>query len=145
MVSINKISANDLENLADLYKELLYVEANLEKMKNTFQWIDSNDNYILLGAKDNNNNLVGSILGIICQDIIGGCRPFMVIENVIVKSNSRELGIGKKLIKYLENYAFVKNCSYTMLVSSSYRKEAHKFYQAVGYDIDAVQGFKKYL
>lgn len=145
MVSINRISANDLENLADLYKELLYVEANLKKMKNTFQWIDSNDNYILLGAKDDNDNLIGSILGIICQDIIGGCRPFMVIENVIVKSNSRELGIGKKLIKYIENYAFEKNCSYTMLVSSAYRKEAHKFYQAVGYDIDAVQGFKKYL
>ncbi|MDS0526909.1 GNAT family N-acetyltransferase [Clostridium sp. SHJSY1] len=145
MVSIARISTNDLESLADLYKELLYVEANLEKMKNTFQWIDSNDNYILLGARDGNNNLVGSILGIICQDIIGGCRPFMVIENVIVKSNFRNLGVGKILIQYLENYALKRNCSYTMLVSSSYRKESHKFYQAVGYDIDAVQGFKKYL
>lgn len=143
MVNINRICADDLEELADLYKELLYVEANLEKMKKTFEWVNSNDNYILLGAKDANNKLVGSVLGITCQDIIGSCRPFMVIENVIVKNNKR--GIGKQLMNYLENYAHEINCSYTMLVSSSYRKESHKFYESVGYDIDAVQGFKKYI
>ncbi|MBD7911860.1 GNAT family N-acetyltransferase [Clostridium cibarium] len=145
MVNINKICTKDITELADLYKELLYVEANLEKMKKTFHWIDSNNNYILLGAKDDDNNLVGSVLGVICQDIIGSCRPFMVIENLIVKNNYRRLGIGKSLIDYLENYASELNCSYTMLVSSSYRKSAYKFYQASGYDIDSVQGFKKYI
>lgn len=145
MINIDRINAEDINELADLYKELLYVEADLEKMRKSFQFINSNDKYILLGARNAENKLVGSVLGIICQDIIGSCNQFMVIENVIVKSNKRGLGIGKQLMTYIEDYAQKNNCYYTMLISSSYRKEAHKFYQAVGYDIDAVQGFKKYL
>ncbi len=44
--------------------------------------IESNEDYILLGAKYN-NELVGTLMAIICKDLDGACRPFMVIENVV--------------------------------------------------------------
>lgn len=145
MVTIEKIHSEDLLELSNLYKELSGNKTNMEKMKENYDWINTNQDYILIGAKDDNKNLVGSLLGILCHDVVGECRPFMVLENVIVKSNCRGLGIGKKLMNFIEDYCRSINCYYIIFVSSKNRKEAHKFYEALGYDINAVQGFKKYL
>ena len=45
----------------------------------------------------------------------------------------------------IEKIGRKRNCYYTMFVSGGHRKESHKFYESVGYDLDFVQGFKKYL
>ncbi|HEX9059738.1 MAG TPA: hypothetical protein VF941_06140 [Clostridia bacterium] len=44
----------------------------------------------------------------------------------------------------MEDMALKNNCSYIIFVSGSKRKDAHKFYASLGYDLDEVQGFKKY-
>lgn len=69
----------------------------------------------------------------------------MVLENVIVKNSCRGLGIEKKLMEYIEDFSRKESCYYIIFVSSKTRKEAHKFYESLGYNLDAVQGFKKYL
>lgn len=145
MITIDKIKRSDLVELASLYEELLGEKTNMENMKESFSRIDSNPDYMLVGAKDSEEKLLGSVLGIICHDIVGECKPFMVIDNVIVKSGCRGLGVGKKLMTFIEDYARERGCYYTIFVSSSYRKEAHKFYESIGYDNDLVRGFKKYL
>lgn len=38
-----------------------------------------------------------------------------------------------------------RGCFYTMFVSAADKKEAHTFYESIGYGFNAVQGFKKYL
>jgi len=73
------------------------------------------------------------------------CKPFMVIENVIVKSAWRGRGIGVRLMEAIEETGRQRECYFTMFVSGGHRKEAHQFYEAIGYDLDFVQGFKKYL
>ena len=113
-------------------------------MKNNFKWMKNNSDYIILGAKEN-DVLIGSVMGVICRDLIGECRPFMVIENMIVASRHRGKGIGTMLMKHIEKIANDKNCYYITLVSNIKRKEAHRFYQTLDYKIDNVQGFKKYL
>jgi ribosomal protein S18 acetylase RimI-like enzyme len=145
LITIDRINVNDLIELSNLYEELSGAKTDMVKMKENFNLINSNADYILIGAKDENNTLVGSLLGIICRDVVGECRPFMVLENVIVKSNCRGLGVGKKLVKFIEDYSRERKCYYIIFVSSADRKEAHRFYQSLGYDINAVQGFKKYL
>lgn len=145
MIAIDKINESDLNDLSTLYEELSGVKTNMGKMKENYDWINTNPDYILIGAKDDNKNLIGSLLGIVCHDVVGECRPFMVLENVIVRSDCRGLGIGKTLVNYIENYARERNCYYIIFVSSINRKEAHKFYESLEYDINAVQGFKKYL
>ena len=145
MVIIDKINESDLNELSSLYEELSGKKTNIIKMKENYDWINANSDYILIGAKDDNKNLIGSLLSIVCHDVIGECRPFMVLENVIVKNNCRGLGIGKSLMNYIENYAREINCYYIIFTSAIDRKKAHKFYESLGYDINAVQGFKKYL
>jgi predicted N-acetyltransferase YhbS len=145
MITIEKATYGDIEDLTKLYEELLGRETNLQKFIESFNLIDSNNNYTLVVAKDKDKNIVGSILGIICYDLGGDCKPFMVIENLIVKNGYRGMGIGKQLMTFLEELAQERNCYFTMLESTYRRKEAHKFYEAIGYANDVVKGFKKYL
>ncbi len=144
MIEIVKIKRNDLPDLALLFKELSGKETDINKMLQCFELMEKNQGYYVLGAIYN-GILVGSLMGIICLDLVGECQPFMVIENVIVSSEFRGIGIGKKLMIEIERVAKEKNCSYTMFVSGTKRKEAHKFYESLGYNLDEVQGFKKYL
>jgi len=145
MITVDRITRDDLCELAKLYEELIGKPTDLEKMVESFEKMEKSSEYILIGAKDEKGNLVGSILGVICFDVLGECRPFMVIDNVIVKDGFRGVGVGRKLINFMESVARAKNCYSIMLVSSLRRKESHKFYEAVGYDKDFVRGFKKYL
>jgi predicted N-acetyltransferase YhbS len=144
LIAIHTATVDDLESLAQLYEELSGEETDINKMKENFKLMDSNPDYIIMVAKDS-NLVVGSVMGIICLDLVRKCKPFMVIENVIVKNTWRGKGIGKMLMEEIENIGRTRNCFYTMFVSGGKRKEAHQFYEAIGYDLDFVQGFKKYL
>ena len=116
-----------------------------KNLTSSFDLINLDKDYLLIGAKDDNGNLVGSLLGIICKDLGGDCRPYIIVENVIVKSSYRGMGIGKVLMTFIEDFARMKNCYFTMLVSAFRRKDSHKFYESIGYANDVVKGFKKYL
>lgn len=142
-IKIEKAEINDLEQLSDLYAELIGEKSDITKMKTVFEQINSNDNCILLCAKQN-DILLGSVYGVVCCDLTGECNPFMIVENVIVKSGIQNQGIGKLLMSSLELFAKSKNCSYIFLVSASHRTQAHQFYKRIGYNVD-VKGFKKYL
>lgn len=145
MLNISSINASDLGELAVLYDELTGKKTNLVLMESLFKKITDNTDYILIGAKDKEQRLVGSVMGIICTDIVGECQPFLVLENVIVNEKCRRQGIGGKLIQYIENWARERNCYYIMLVSLIQRKDAHEFYEVNGYKPGVVQGYKKYL
>ena len=145
MPTITPVCAADLEGLAVLYEELTGNKTNLLNMARIFDQIAGNNNYLLIGARDRKQRLVGSLMGILCMDIVGECRPFLVLENVIVSESYRRQGIGRKLIAYIENWARKHDCYYIMLVSLSRRKQAHDFYARLDYKPGVVQGYKKYL
>ena len=46
------------------------------------------------------------------------------------------------LFDKIETYAKEQQCVYSILVSSGFRKEAHLFYEKIGYTED-VKGFRK--
>lgn len=144
MVTVRTATVNDLESLAQLYEELSGEKTNLYKMKKSFKLMELNLDYVVLLVKEG-DLVVGTVMGIICLDLVSECKPFMVIENVIVKSAWRGRGIGKMLMEEIEEIGRKRDCYYTMFVSSGHRKEAHKFYKSIGYDLDLVQGFKKFL
>jgi GNAT superfamily N-acetyltransferase len=144
MITIDRIQKDDLKALALLLKELSGSESNYEMMKSTFELTINNDNYILFGAW-HDTILAGSLMCIICHDLVGECKPFAVLENVIVLHDKRGRGIGKQMIWAIKRICKEKNCSYIMLASGAHRKPAHAFYESLGYKVDKVEGFKKYL
>ncbi|WP_094606024.1 hypothetical protein SPSIL_006900 [Sporomusa silvacetica DSM 10669] len=145
MISITSIQIADLEQYAVLCNTLFGSKTNMAQLEKTVKKIVSNPDYILVGAKDENKQLLGAVTGITCLDTVGECQPFMVLENLIVSEKSRRQGVGKQLVNYIENNARDRNCYFVMLMSLVKRTEAHMFYEAIGYSKNIARGYKKYL
>jgi len=144
MVVIEQATINDLKSLSELFEELSGEKTNFIKMNESFRLMSSDSSYIILVAREN-DEVTGTAMGIMCMDLVKECQPFMVIENVVVKTKFRGKGFGVQLMQQLESIARSRKCYYTMFVSASNWKDAHKFYEAIGYELGLVQGFKKYL
>lgn len=143
-VQITTIRQSDLSALSQLYGILFPTTTPLTRMRQIFNKIKLNPDYILLGAKAE-NRLIGSAMGVTCTSLLGDCRPFMVIENVVVSPESRNQGIGKALLQELELHAATRNCCYALLVSSIGQEFACGFYRSLGYNMDDYRGFKKHF
>ena len=139
---ISIIEDKDLEDLAALYGELVNEKTDIVKLRDAYGRIGASPEYIVLAAKVD-GMLIGSLMGIVCTDLIADCRPFMYIDNVIVKNGYRGIGVGGRLIQKIEETAKQRDCYATIIISKSFRKEAHRFYEKLEYRRDVVQGYKK--
>jgi ribosomal protein S18 acetylase RimI-like enzyme len=139
-----ELTENDLAGLAELYKEFWNEDSSLEKMRPLFHKVGNDPNYIFLVVKDD-GILAGSVMGVICENLYGECKPFMVVEDVVVSKDLRPRGIGTILMRELEKIAVERNCRQTIFVTESNRTDAIAFYQSLGYEADRYTGFKKKL
>lgn len=101
------------------------------------------DKYLLVAVDQDENQIVGSLLGVVFEDICGDGSPILLVENVAVLESCQGHGVGRLMFEEIESWGRKKRCHYEMLVSGLGRKGAHKFYQAL--DFEEVKGFKKYL
>lgn len=135
---------DDIPQLAQLYKQFWNEESCVESMCKNFEHFHETGSHILISAIEN-NQLIGSVMGIICGELYGDCKPFMVLENMIVDKDYRNKGVGKALISELEKKASYKNCTQIILITDTDRINAREFYKIVGYNPDSHQGYKKKL
>lgn len=141
---IREMTADDIPELAQLYRQFWNEESCEETMHKQFNKFQKNNSHILISAVED-NELIGSVMGIICEELYGDCRPFLILENMIVDENYRNKGVGKALISELEKIAAKRNCTQVILVTESNRTSACKFYESAGYDPETHKGFKKKL
>jgi predicted N-acetyltransferase YhbS len=144
MLEIDQISNEDLYGLKELYEDSFEGKTDYEKMKETFRKITNDPNYIILIARED-NKIVGSVLGVICYELIGESTPFMVLEDVAVLKQYRRKGIARQLLQKIEDQARLKKCNMILFVSSIHREGAHKLYESLGYGMDKVNGYRKRL
>ncbi|WP_336790223.1 GNAT family N-acetyltransferase [Paenibacillus sp. MMO-177] len=142
-IMIREAGLQDLQNLAELFEVLMEVPSNIEAMGRQLAKVTKDPHYFLAAACDG-DKVIGTAMGIECYDLVGDCRPFLVVENVVVNPDYRGQGVGKMLMQRLEQFAEERVCSYIIFVSSGYREQAHRFYRALGYSSEN-QGFKKQL
>lgn len=141
---IREMIADDIPELAQLYKQFWNEDSCIETMYKQFNKFRESDTHIVLSAVEN-ERLIGSVMGIICEELYGSCEPFMVLENMIVDSNYRNRGVGKALISELEKIAANKSCTQIILVTETSRIDACNFYESAGYSPKTQKGFKKKL
>lgn len=141
---IRKAKIEDLVEIATLYKEFWGDESNVEQMHNRFDKFDQDSRYLLLVA-ELDSKIVGTILGIVCDELYGECLPFMVMEDLVVASSHKRKGIASLLISRLEEYAKQMKCSQIQFITESNRPEAIRFYESIGFDSKKNIGFKKKL
>lgn len=138
------IEKRHLYELAQLYEELSGKPSNIKKIEEQYEMLKKNKDYILVGAEEN-GKLIGTIMAIECFDLSDECKPFMVIENIVVSKKYHQRGIGRTLMEYCEEEGKKRGCYYMVLVSAAHRKEAHVFYEKIGYNETGAVGFKKYI
>ncbi len=141
---IREMIADDIPRLAQLYKQFWNEDSCIETMYKQFNKFRESGTHILLSAIEN-EKLIGSVMGIICEELYGGGEPFMVLENMIVDNNYRNRGVGKALIAELEKAATSQRCTQIILVTETSRIDACNFYESAGYSPKTHKGFKKKL
>lgn len=142
-MKIRKMQFSDMPELARLYYQFWREPSDVGAMERQFRHLEKTDTHILLCAEQD-RCLVGSVMGIICEDLYGNCCPFMVLENMIVDKSCRQSGIGKALLDALEKQAKERRCTQIILVTEKNRRDACCFYEANGYQEDNA-GYKKKL
>ena len=63
----------------------------------------------------------------------------MQVEDLIVDERFRRQGIGQRMVGLAEEIARRRDCTSIELNSDLYREETHRFWQAMGYQIEAYQ------
>lgn len=142
-MGVRKAGTKDIPFLEELYRELL-PDCDVAVDEKVIGKIASMPEYYLL-VYEEGQEVLGSLLLIICYDPCFRDKNFGVIENVIVRSSCRGKGIGEKLMHEADRIAEENNCLYNMLLSRRHRVEAHRFYEKCGYNGSISLGFKKYL
>lgn len=88
--------------------------------------------------------IVGTFQITLIPTITGGGRPRAKVESVQVDAARRGMGIGAAMMAHAEGWARERGATFVELGSNKARKDAHRFYERLGYTASH-EGFKKRL
>ena len=143
-IEMRKAAVDDIPGLDRVMQVISDGPGNREKMARLIENISGDANkYLLIAVNKSDGEIVGSLLGVVFEDICGECRPILLVENVAVLDKYQGQGVGRMMFDEIERWGRAMDCHYEMLVSGMNRPGAHKFYGRIGFA--AVKGFKKYL
>jgi GNAT superfamily N-acetyltransferase len=143
---VRRIKETDLDQLLLLYEHLHDndIVPPTDVVEKVWQKIISNDSFIYF-VIENNNQIVCSCNLTIIPNLTRGGRSFGLIENVVTHREYKNQGLGKTIINTAIECAKQHNCYKVMLLSNAMRKEAHKFYEALGFSSENKIGYVKKL
>jgi glucosamine-phosphate N-acetyltransferase len=132
----NKGYLDLLAQLTEVNKENI----TFEKFSNFIKNLDENHKIVVIIHKD---KIVASGTLFIENKIIHGISKVGHIEDIVVDTESRGLGLGKKIVNHMTNLAKENNC-YKVILNC--KEENCGFYQKCGYirkETEMVQYFEE--
>lgn len=144
---VREAEVDDLDRLLELYWELAEHDpartpANAASARGPLSRILGDDDHHLCVASAD-GSLVGAAELIVVPNLTHQCRPWAVIENVIVMPSARGNGAGTLLLERLLAIAHARDCYKVQLHSGKHRIDAHRLYQRLGFR-PVAEGFKRY-
>lgn len=79
------------------------------------------------------DSVVGTFVLLIVPNLAHGCLPWAVVENVVVDPRYRGVGVGRAMMEFARARALESGCYKIVLSSNVARKEAHRFYEHLGW------------
>jgi ribosomal protein S18 acetylase RimI-like enzyme len=147
-VEVRPAIAADVPALLDLYEQLAEgfgsgPDLDLDEAEAIFREIAAQPDRTLLTATVD-GAVAGTVdLVVVRPSLTHGGRPWAAVENVVVGSRFRRLGVGRALMEEASRRAREAGCHRLQLISRMQRTGAHAFYRAIGMEPSA-QGFRIY-
>jgi GNAT superfamily N-acetyltransferase len=104
--------------------------------------LDQDGRFVLVAEAA--GKIVGTADLLIVANLTHELRPWAIVEHVVVAAHARRLGIGRALMAEVVAMGQAAGCYKVQLLSRKERSDAHRFYQAVGFE-PAAEGFRRYL
>ena len=124
-----------LEFITELSNQLGYENQNADVKNRLKRILINTDNCIYVATK--NGRIVGWIHGFLSLRIES--EFFVEIGGLVVNENFRKNGIGKKLVDKVIEWSKLKNCEKVRVRCNVIRKESHRFYENIGFEINKEQ------
>ena len=135
-------SGTDAAAIQSLYRQLVDDE-NVNVTESQIHMVEE-DGRTRLFVGEIDGDVCATVLVCLCADVMYSSQPFGVVENLVVDKKRQGNGIGQALLREVEQFCLMRNCSKVMLLSSVSRTDAHRFFEHVGYRSDLKRGFVKY-
>ncbi|MDY6893273.1 MAG: GNAT family N-acetyltransferase [Chloroflexota bacterium] len=151
MATIRLATAEDIPRIIELYGELTISTSeverkhspSLEDYQNVFAEICADPRHELLVA-EYEGKVVGTVVLLIVPNLSHNATPWALVENIVIGHQYRRHGYGRLLLEEAIARAKGKGCFKIELCSDKRRKEAHQFYESVGFEASAY-GFRSYF
>ncbi|MBE8989481.1 GNAT family N-acetyltransferase [Nostoc sp. LEGE 12450] len=129
-IKIRQVEIKDVERIASLCKQLEYPVTN-QQIEQRLTKIKNNDACIVYVATLEDEYVIGWAHAHICDSIVISTPA--IILGLVVDKDYRHSGIGRFLMQQIEQWASLAGCDSVLLRSNIKRKEAHLFYEKIGY------------
>ena len=142
-MEIRELTKDDISSLLELYVQLDEANRELSLEKSTEVWtdeIEGNKNIHYFGAIDD-GKVVSSCYCVIIPNLTNFNRPICFVENVVTDKKYRKQGLAGKVIKMAVETAKKSGCYKVILQSGIARKEAHQFYENLGFNGNSKKAF----
>jgi GNAT superfamily N-acetyltransferase len=132
---IRKAELEDLPAILSLYSEIDFPgeeSLSLEKARYRFLRIQSYPDYSIYVAV-HEGLIVGTFALLIMDNLAHSGASSGVIEDVVVGKEWQHRGIGKQMMDHVMRRCREAECYKLTFSSNAVRKEAHKFYESLGF------------
>lgn len=129
-IKIRQAEIKDVERIASLCEQLEYSVTN-QQIEQRLTKIKNNDAHIVYVATGEDEYVIGWAHAHIFDSIV--IPTPAIILGLVVDKDYRHSGIGRFLMQQIEHWASLAGCDSVLLRSNIKRKEAHFFYEKIGY------------
>jgi GNAT superfamily N-acetyltransferase len=141
-ISVRQATQDDLDSIVLVLAEL---QVRSTAVADTSSWgamLAQDGRTILIAELD--GDPVGTADLWIAPTLMHGAVPRAFVNYVAVLSSARRSGVGRALMEDAHRRAAEAGCRDVLLMSGDHRPDAHRFYDALGYERCAV-GFRMML
>ncbi len=140
---VRQLRREDLNVLLELYDHLTRDRVpppSRTHLEAVWDELCTDPRYLYFGAEID-GRIVASCTVTIIPNLTRSAKPYGVIENVVTHSDFRRRGCGAAVMNEAIDRCWAADCYKVMLLSGAGREEAHAFYENLGFDKNAKQGF----
>jgi GNAT superfamily N-acetyltransferase len=141
-VTIRLANQHDAEQIALLCRQLGYPASERQIQQRLAPLLSENDQALYVAQRPG-GPLLGWVHVYRCPLV--HTDPEAQIGGLVVDEASRRSGAGQRLMRAAEHWAREHNCWAMYLRSNIIRKDAHRFYERIGYEIVTSSVFRKRL